>query len=156
MKRENNVDNSGDYQKGYIDGVSDTLSDTNVHAFFTGVGYGKGQANVTHLGFNSAEERESFERGISKKDEHFNAYKGNRISLIERIFGTRPTRVKPVQRYRRVRPKRRQKGVVKMKSMGFKKEYRHLDRRNRLKGAKNVTGGRYYAKKGGYKKKKVR
>ena len=67
MKRSNNVDNSSDYQKGYIDGITDSMTDTNVHAFFAGVGYGKSEANVTHLGFNSAEERESFERGMAQR-----------------------------------------------------------------------------------------
>ena len=148
MKHANNVDNSSDYQKGYIDGITDSMTDTNVHAFFAGVGYGKSEANVTHLGFNSAEERESFERGMAKKDDHFNAYRSERrLTWLDNILGRKTAKPKRLKSKTRVKPKKKQKKVVKMKSMGFKKEYRHNDRRYRLKGAKNVKGGTYRAKK---------
>ena len=49
-------------------------SDTELDAYFAGVGYGKRIAGDKHLGFNSAEECENFEQGIRNKDKHFKSY----------------------------------------------------------------------------------
>ena len=32
--KHNNASDAPEYQKGYIDGMTDTITDTNVHAFF--------------------------------------------------------------------------------------------------------------------------
>ena len=115
--------------------------------FFAGVGYGKSEANVTHLGFNSAEERECFERGMAEKDEHFNAYRSERRAA-------KPPRLKSRTP---VKPKKKQKAKVnkwrKSKNSNRKVRVRTKGKRaNAYKPARNVKGGIFRATK--YKSKK--
>ena len=43
-------------------------------AFYAGVGYGKGLSGEEVLGFNSDNDRKSFERGALRHDKYFNSY----------------------------------------------------------------------------------
>ena len=80
----NNPDS--DYLKGYYDGMRDTYDNSEFDAYYAGVGFGKMKAKDKHLGFNSNEERQAFERGIKNKDKHFKSIRAYR-SFWERFFG---------------------------------------------------------------------
>ena len=43
-------------------------------AFYAGVGYGKASNGEKHLGFNSDNDRKSFERGVEKHKEYFTTH----------------------------------------------------------------------------------
>ena len=75
-----------DYQKGYLDGMQEAFENSELDAYYAGVGYGKMKSKDKHIGFNSAEEREQFEKGLANKDNHFKSYE-LRKSLFDRIFG---------------------------------------------------------------------
>ena len=81
----NNTSDS-DYLKGYYDGMRDTYDSSEFDAYYAGVGFGKMQAKDKHLGFNSNEERQAFERGIENKDKHFKSIRAYR-SFWERLLG---------------------------------------------------------------------
>ena len=156
--KHNNASDTPEYQKGYIDGMTDTITDTNVHAFFAGVGYGKSEANVTHLGFNSAEERECFERGMAKKDEHFNAYRSERrLDWIDRLLGRRAAKPPRLKSRTPVKPKKKQKAKVnkwrKSKNSNRKVRVRAKGRnKNSYKPSRAISGGVYRGKKSKSKK----
>lgn len=76
----------GDYSKGYIDGMLDSMEHNGLSAYYTGVGYGKRATNVKNLGFNSEKERQQFERGVKHKDNHFNALRVEPKSWLERFI----------------------------------------------------------------------
>lgn len=86
-KKYNRSYNGNDYQKGYLDGMQDAFEESELDAYYAGVGYGKMKAKDKHIGFNSAKEREQFEKGLANKDNHFKSYELRR-SLLSRIFGT--------------------------------------------------------------------
>ena len=58
-------------RRSFGKGVSSGKDDSKTHAYFIGVGYGKGRNGEKHLGFRSAEERERFEYGVRNKDKHY-------------------------------------------------------------------------------------
>ena len=89
MPRRKNMANNtsdSDYLKGYYDGMKDTYDSSEFDAYYAGVGFGKMQAKDKHLGFNSNEERQAFERGIENKDKHFKSIRAYR-SFWERFLG---------------------------------------------------------------------
>ena len=43
-------------------------------AFYAGVGYGKAEHGEKHLGFNSDNDRKSFERGTEKHSQYFTTH----------------------------------------------------------------------------------
>lgn len=89
MPRRKNMANNtfdSDYLKGYYDGMRDTYDSSEFDAYYAGVGFGKMQAKDKHLGFNSNEERQAFERGIENKDKHFKSIRAYR-SFWERLLG---------------------------------------------------------------------
>ena len=77
-----------DYQKGYLAGMQDAFDKSELDAYYAGVGYGKMQSKDKHIGFNSAQEREQFEKGLANKDKHFKSYK-LRKGFFEKFFGSR-------------------------------------------------------------------
>ena len=83
---------SDDYERGYNAGMKAILDETELDAYYAGVGYGKKNANDKYLGFNSKKERERFEEGIREKDKHFNAYRAEHLSWWERLFGVKRNR----------------------------------------------------------------
>lgn len=87
QNRQFSRDNSSDYQKGYYDGQHDAFAASELDAYYAGVGFGKREHGDMHLGFTNANERRQFEKGISEKDHHFNAYRVKPLSFWERLFG---------------------------------------------------------------------
>ena len=78
MSRSNRYNlrsDADDYRRGYADGMKAAFEETELDAYYAGVGYGKKNAKDSHIGFNNAEERRQFEKGIKNKDNHFNSYR---------------------------------------------------------------------------------
>lgn len=75
-----------DYSKGYLDGVRDAIDDSELHAYYVGVGYGKHREGDTHLGFNTSGERESFHAGVKNRANHFNSYCYKKPGFFARLF----------------------------------------------------------------------
>lgn len=100
-KRYNNLqsDDPG-YRKGYSDGMKAAFEESELDAYYAGVGFGKKAAGVKHIGFSSPEERASFEKGIEKKDKHFNSYRAEPPTFWERVLGVKETK-KKIKRSRR-------------------------------------------------------
>ena len=111
MSRKKNFNRSyhgNDYQKGYLDGMQDAFEKSELDAYYAGVGYGKMQTKDKHIGFNSSEEREQFEKGLANKDKHFKSYK-LRKGFFEKLFGSRENTyiVKPKRAKKRFNKKRK-------------------------------------------------
>lgn len=85
-KRYRIRDDSRDYNKGFADGMKASFEESELDAYYTGVGYGKKSAGDKHLGFNSDDERLQFEAGVRNNKKHFRAYRAEKPSLFERIF----------------------------------------------------------------------
>lgn len=83
---------STEYRKGYQDGMKQAFEESELDAYYAGVGYGKMVAGDKHIGFNSAEERRQFELGIAKRDNHFRAYRVKKLSWWEKLFGIKTSR----------------------------------------------------------------
>ena len=66
------------------------MKENNNPAYFVGVGYGKKLAGDKNVGFNSRQELEQFEHGITQKDKHFNSYRAEPLTFWERLFGKKP------------------------------------------------------------------
>ena len=66
---------STDYHKGYADGMKAAFEESELDAYYAGVGYGKKASGDKHLGFTSDYERQQFEAGIANKSKHFRAYR---------------------------------------------------------------------------------
>ena len=79
--------NGNEYQRGYLEGMKAAFEDTELDAYYAGVGYGKRIAGDKNLGFNSAKECETFEQGIRNKDKHFKSYRAKEPNFFERLFG---------------------------------------------------------------------
>ena len=82
---------TSDYHKGYADGMKAAFEESELDAYYTGVGYGKKQAGDKHIGFNSDLERQQFEAGMFNKDKHFRAYQSEPLTIWDRLFGFRHT-----------------------------------------------------------------
>ena len=76
-----------DYEKGYAAGMKAAFDESELDAYYTGVGYAKCSARDRRIGFNSDEEREEFEKGMKNKDRHFKSHKIKRPSVLSRVFG---------------------------------------------------------------------
>ena len=50
-------EDTSDYQKGYADGMKAAYDDSELDAYYAGVGYGKKASGDKHIGFNNDEER---------------------------------------------------------------------------------------------------
>ena len=85
---------SGDYERGYAEGMRAAFDDSELDAYYVGVGYGKKTAGDKHIGFNSSAEREEFKKGVRNKDEHFRAYRVEAPTFLERLFGVTESRKK--------------------------------------------------------------
>ena len=78
---------SSEYMQGYSDGMKQAFEESELDAYYAGVGYGKKNAGDKHIGFNNDEERRQFEKGMSNKDKHFKSFRTEPISFWERVFG---------------------------------------------------------------------
>ena len=121
---------TSDYHKGYADGMKAAFEESELDAYYTGVGYGKKQAGDKHIGFNNAEERRQFEKGIQRKDEHFNAYRTNAPTWWEKLFGVKRSRRNFVDTRDK---KRNSRERVKRTSQKRQKNIRRFKRNNRKK-----------------------
>ena len=83
---------SSDYHKGYSDGMKAAFEESELDAYYAGVGYGKKAAGDKHIGFNNDEERRQFEAGMRNKSKHFRAYRAEPPTLLERLFGGKSVR----------------------------------------------------------------
>ena len=83
---------SSDYHKGYADGMKAAFEESELDAYYAGVGYGKKAAGDKHIGFNNDEERQQFEAGMKNKGKHFRAYRAEPPTFLERLFGGRSIR----------------------------------------------------------------
>ena len=77
---------NADYHKGYLDGRRSAFDDSELDAYYAGVGYGKKSKSMKHIGFTSDEERKQFEAGVSNAGKHFRAYRAEPPSFWERLF----------------------------------------------------------------------
>ena len=117
------ISNDSDYRKGYIDGMNDAFSESELDAYYTGVGYGKKMSGDKHIGFNNAEERRQFEKGIKNKEKHFKSYRAEPPSFWERLFGGAKLREEnSVGKYRVKRLKRTGKKLSKKRIKAKRKK----------------------------------
>ena len=135
---------SSEYMKGYQDGMNQAFQESELDAYYAGVGYGKKYAGDKHIGFNNDAERRQFEKGMSEKDKHFRAYQAEPISFWERLFGfgsstydsfhTRENRRDRVVKAKleKKRKDRKQKRTKKIKAV------KHNVRKKRLKPAEKL------------------
>lgn len=119
---------SSDYHKGYSDGMKAAFEESELDAYYTGVGYGKKQAGDKHIFFNNDEERRQFERGIQRKDEHFRAYRTNPPIWWEKLFGIKRSRRDTVNLTNKRREARKR---VKRTSGKRRKNTKRYKRKNR-------------------------
>ncbi|MBQ8583285.1 MAG: hypothetical protein IJ488_01570 [Clostridia bacterium] len=83
---------SSDYRKGYSDGMKAAFEESELDAYYAGVGYGKKASGDKHIGFNNDEERQQFEAGMRNKGKHFRAYRAEPPTFLERLFGGKSVR----------------------------------------------------------------
>lgn len=108
-RRSKSVSNVTEYEKGYSDGMKAAFEDSELDAYYTGVGYGKRQSKDKHIGFNSSEERRQFEKGVQNKDAHFKSYEVKEPSFFEKLFGKSSGSLRIVDNSTKKRPKRAKK-----------------------------------------------
>ncbi len=77
---------TSEYHKGYADGIKAAFDESELDAYYTGVGYGKKASGDKHIGFNNDDERRSFEAGVKNNSKHFRAYRAEPPTFFERIF----------------------------------------------------------------------
>ena len=106
--------NDSEYNKGFIDGMQASFDDSELDAYYAGVGYGKAIAKNKRLGFNSEEERMEFEKGMRNRNNHFHSYRARKPNIFERIFFPRDiSREKGMSRFKEDRKKRVNKRIEK-------------------------------------------
>lgn len=88
--RYKEFDNSSDYTKGYLAGQKAAFEESELDAYYAGIGYGKKMAKTKHIGFSTPEERRNFENGIKNHDSYFHSYRGE-PTVFEKIFGRKNT-----------------------------------------------------------------
>ncbi len=76
-----------DYQKGYLAGLQAAFDESELDAYYTGVGAGKVMNGDKHIGFNSDSERSHFEKGIRDSNKHFKSYRAKPLTWWEKLFG---------------------------------------------------------------------
>lgn len=99
-RRHNASSDSADYMRGYADGMKGAFEESELDAYYAGVGYAKKNKGVKNIGFSSPEERASFEHGMSSEAKHFSAPRYEPLTFIERLLGKRE-RVKKAKRSKR-------------------------------------------------------
>ena len=84
--------NTPEYTKGYADGMKAAFEESELDAYYAGVGYGKKNAKDKHIGFTNDEERRQFEAGIQNNHKHFRAYRAEPKTFLEKVFGKKESR----------------------------------------------------------------
>lgn len=83
---------SSDYNRGFAEGLRAAYEESELDAYYTGVGYGKKASGEKHIGFSSDDERQEFEKGVSHSHKHFRAYRAEPLTFWERLFGKKESR----------------------------------------------------------------
>ena len=109
--------------KGYRDGMQQAFDESELDAYYVGVGYGKKTSGDKHIGFNSDKERASFQKGVSRKDHHFVAYRSEPLTWWEKLFGVKPERSYD-SRNRRSEARKRVKRTSRARKKNIKKQRR--------------------------------
>ena len=65
-------------QGAFYSGVNSGQEDQDVHAYYVGVGYGKGVRGDRHVGFNRPEHYANFRRGVDNSHKHFTVKEVNK------------------------------------------------------------------------------
>ena len=113
---------SSDYYMGYSDGMKAAFEESELDAYYAGVGYGKKAAKDKHIGFNNDEERQQFEAGIRNKNKHFSSYRSEPPTLLERLIGKKTyKKEEAVGTYQRKKTKYIRNRVSKKKRTATKK-----------------------------------
>ena len=109
---------SSEYRQGYQDGMNKAFEDSELDAYYAGVGYGKKAAGDKHIGFNNPEERRQFQRGVQNKDEHFKVIRVRPPLFLERLFRSFSSKKKYKRKKKREKryEKRRNKSQNRIKS----------------------------------------
>lgn len=107
---------SNDYHKGYADGMKAAFEESELDAYYAGVGYGKKAAGTKHLGFTSDKERIQFEAGIKRSDNHFRAYRSEPPSFWERLFCGDSKKERATGSYKKARVKRTRKRLTRKRN----------------------------------------
>ena len=116
---------SSDYNKGFVDGMKTSFEESELDAYYTGVGYGKKSAGDKHLGFNIDDERLQFEAGVRNNKKHFRSYRVEKPSLFERIFCANSLKKeRAIGEYKKQRVGRVKKQVNKQRKTRKKKQRR--------------------------------
>lgn len=137
-KRYQNMrDDGSDYTRGYQDGMNAAFDNSELDAYYAGVGFGKYAAGDKHLGFNSAEEKAEFEKGITNKDNHFKSYRAQPLTLWERVcsffFGSKsnPDKINYQTRRDRKRSARKDRRASRKANKASRKASRYQKRNAR-------------------------
>ena len=98
----------------YNDGFEDGKADVDTQAYFMGVGYGKRQNDVKHIGFKTKEHKDSFVQGAKAHDRHFLSYSTEEPvarppSLLERLKRLLLGKKKPKRVTVELKPKKSQR-----------------------------------------------
>ena len=82
--------NDSEYQKGYRAGLQAAFDESELDAYYAGVGAGKVMNGDKHIGFNSESERSHYEKGMRESDKHFKSYRAKPLTFWEKLFGKKP------------------------------------------------------------------
>lgn len=115
MKRRSGAGaGDGEYRKGYLDGMNAAFDNSELDAYYAGVGYAKKAHGDKRIGFNSDKERENFEAGMRNKDKHFKVYRSEPPTFLERLFfGDKVRKENPVGTYKKQRIAKTRKSLSK-------------------------------------------
>ena len=111
-----------EYHKGYADGMKAAFEESELDAFYAGVGYGKKNAKDKHIGFRNDEERRQFEAGMRSSDKHFRAYRAEPKGFFERLLTGKDTPERSIQYNAKSRSKPKPQRSSKPKSSRRKKK----------------------------------
>ena len=115
--------NTPEYTKGYADGMKAAFEESELDAYYAGVGYGKKNAKDKHIGFTNDEERRQFEAGIQNNHKHFRAYRAEPKGFFERLLTGKEAPERSIQynAKSRSKPKPQRSNKPKSKSSRRKK-----------------------------------
>ena len=126
--------NPGEYQQGYIDGLQAAFDESELDAFYTGVGFGKSQNGDKHIGFNSPSERASFERGMRDSKKHFNAERIKKETSFERWLRSIKAKLKYKTKLKSADKNRRRRDSFQKRKNNGKLRFNGLAKRNEKRG----------------------
>ena len=138
---------SDDYERGYHAGYNAKIEKIDENAYFVGVGYGKKNARDAYIGFNSADEREQFEKGVRENHKHFNAKRVEPLTWWERLFGVKRNRYEEAKVMGRREEARQSAKRASVELRKKEKQAREKKRRKQNVAKKNLKKARSAKKK---------